>query len=84
MNSNGIKPDRIAKLLKMGVESVEETATGCLGHRIGNPSDGYDFECEYEFSGYISCEDCIFGPYARFGAEGLIDPRINPEEEEEN
>lgn len=31
----------------------------CLGHEDGNPSSGYDFTCDYEMSGEISCEDCV-------------------------
>lgn len=64
-------------------ESLGEEPAGCLGYRTGNPSDGYDYDCEYEHSGSISCEDCIFGPYARFGTEGLLDPRIEKREEGE-
>lgn len=31
----------------------------CLGYRCGNPLDGYDYDCDYEQSGDISCDDCV-------------------------
>ncbi len=43
---------------------------GCLSYST-NTSDGLDHDCEYEFSGEISCEDCIFGCCG-----GELDPRI--------
>ncbi len=55
----------------------EQRTEGCKGYRFGNPSDGYDFDCEYEFSGEISCEDCIFG-----SCGGDLDPRVKREEDE--
>jgi hypothetical protein len=33
--------------------------------------DGREYDCEYPYSGSISCEDCIFGSY-----NGRFDPRI--------
>lgn len=45
----------------------------CKGYKIGNPLDGYDYDCEYPYSGEIDCRDCIFG-----SCEGTIDPRIKP------
>jgi len=44
----------------------------CLGYTCGNPTDGYDYDCEHEFSGDISCEECRFGPLNPLG----IDPRF--------
>ena len=49
----------------------------CLGFRT-ETSCGTEFDCEYEYSGGISCEDCMFGPYG-----GTLDPRKDPYEEEE-
>jgi hypothetical protein len=46
--------------------------SGCEGHRIGNPNDGYDYDCDHEYSGDIACEDCIFGPHPD---ENSKDPR---------
>lgn len=31
----------------------------CKGYWSGNPSNGYDFDCEYENSGGFTCENCI-------------------------
>lgn len=31
----------------------------CKGYWSGNPSNGYDFDCEYENSGGFTCEDCV-------------------------
>jgi len=45
--------------------------SGCKGYRIFS-SDGDDYDCEYEFAGEISCEECIFGP---FPDENSLDPR---------
>lgn len=47
---------------------------GCLGYWSG--FDPRDFDCEYEFAGHISCEDCIFGVCG-----GKKDPRVNPDKE---
>ncbi len=49
----------------------------CLGYRI-ETWDGTEFDCEYECSGYVFCQDCMFGPYG-----GSADPRKNPYEDEE-
>lgn len=48
----------------------------CRGHY--STGEYREFECDYEFSGAINCEDCIFGL-------GTLDPRIDygAEEEEE-
>lgn len=37
----------------------------CLSTRCGTPTDGYDYDCEYEQSGEISCDDCVcnYGHY---------------------
>lgn len=37
----------------------------CRGYRYGNPSDGYEFDCEYEHACDIGCDDCVcnFGMY---------------------
>ena len=40
----------------------------CLGYKSGNPSDGYDYDCEYEYAGEFGCEDCICNG-------GRFDPR---------
>ncbi|MDD4931815.1 MAG: hypothetical protein PHG66_06770 [Candidatus Colwellbacteria bacterium] len=50
---------------------------GCLGHKISCGTWGDDYDCDYEFAGRISCEDCIFGYCG-----GTEDPRINPEDDE--
>ena len=34
---------------------------------------GWEYDCDYEYSGGINCEDCIFGCCG-----GIQDPRINP------
>ena len=52
---------------------------GCKSYTRGNPIDGMDYDCEYEFSGQIDCEDCIFG-----SCGGQKDPREKPKEEEED
>lgn len=39
----------------------------CFGFWINN-SNGRDFDCEYEFAGRISCEECICNG-------GKFDPR---------
>lgn len=31
----------------------------CAGYKVGNPIDGYDYECEYEKSSEFGCEECI-------------------------
>lgn len=31
----------------------------CQGFRFGNPADGYDYDCEYESSEDIACDDCV-------------------------
>ncbi|MBS6764034.1 MAG: hypothetical protein KH304_10725 [Clostridium sp.] len=31
----------------------------CMGRRSGNPLDGYDYDCEYENSVDIFCDDCV-------------------------
>lgn len=38
----------------------------CLGYPCGNPSDGYDYDCEYNESGCINCDDCVcnYGNYS--------------------
>ena len=74
--------DYIADHMKetLAQAKVDELAEGdrCLGYTIGNPMDGHDYDCEYEFSGDISCGDCIFGPEG-----GTLHPRKNPYEDEE-
>jgi len=47
--------------------------SGCAGHKIDYGSDGYEYECDYEFSGDVDCGDCIFGDL-----DGTLDPR-NPQ-----
>lgn len=29
----------------------------CEGYQCGNPLDGYEYDCNYEFG--ISCDDCV-------------------------
>jgi hypothetical protein len=55
--------------------SDDDDAT-CLGYWTEN-SDGREFDCEHEFAGHITCEDCIFGVCG-----GTKDPRIDPYAEE--
>lgn len=31
----------------------------CKGYRAGNPAVGYDFDCEYEHAGEITCDQCL-------------------------
>ena len=31
----------------------------CRICQCGTPSDGYDYDCEYDLSEDISCEDCV-------------------------
>lgn len=51
---------------------------GCAGHRVDMGTDGYDYECDYEFSGDVDCGDCIFG-----GWGGKRDPRKDYSKENE-
>lgn len=57
-------------------ERMIRTMDGCKGYSTRTEA-GTEYDCEYEFSGEVACEDCIFGPY-----EGKIDPRKNPDEED--
>ena len=52
---------------KCGAESEEYLMIRCMSERVGNPSTGYDYECQYEH-GDINCSDCIC-------CGGKIDPR---------
>lgn len=38
----------------------------CKGYHTGNPLDGYDFDCEYENSADILCDQCVcnYGIYS--------------------
>lgn len=54
---------------------MKDEENGCLGNWVDTPN-GRDFDCEYEFAGHISCENCIFGPFG-----GPKDPRVNPDDE---
>src|SRR5210317_960113 len=47
----------------------------CGGYRISTP-DGDDFDCEYEFAGEITCDECLIN-----GQD--YDPRIGRSEERE-
>ena len=40
------------------IEGFEKAiiSIGCGGHRIGNPTDGYDFDCEHEYE--WDCDNC--------------------------
>ena len=60
-------------LLELLFKSIKKD--GCEGYYDNTPY-GTEFDCDYEFSGDISCEDCMFGP-----CEGTKDPRINSKEE---
>lgn len=31
----------------------------CLGYRCGNPLDGQDYDCDYEHSEDVFCDDCV-------------------------
>lgn len=31
----------------------------CRSYQCGNPSDGYDYDCDYELSEDITCNDCV-------------------------
>jgi ribosomal protein L34E len=42
----------------------------CLGHTSGNPTDGYDYDCDYENA--PDCENCLCNFYITGGS---IDPR---------
>lgn len=44
---------------------IKELNIPCLGYESGTPSSGYDYDCKYENSGVITCEDCIcnYGVY---------------------
>lgn len=59
----------INKILKIEKKQDNE---GCKGYCTSTP-DGNEYGCEYEYSGEISCDDCIFGKY-----DGEKDPRMNP------
>ena len=52
---------------KCGAESEEYLMIVCMSERVGNPSTGYDYGCQYEH-GDINCSDCIC-------CGGKIDPR---------
>lgn len=57
--------------LKLGFgKKFKEKKDGCLSYLSGNPSSGYDYDCEYPYSGEITCDDCMFG-----GHGGKLDPR---------
>lgn len=45
----------------------------CKGYSYDTP-DGREYDCEYEFAGEVSCEDCIFGPF-----KGPLDPNLEEE-----
>ena len=49
----------------------------CLGFSNFD-GESTEYECDHEFSVAINCEDCKYGPY-----HGGIDPRIDPDLEEE-
>lgn len=38
---------------------TKEMDMRCLGHEEGTPSSGYEYTCDYEYSGDITCEDCV-------------------------
>lgn len=38
---------------------IEKYSVPCKSFKTGNPIDGYDYDCEYEHSGEITCDDCI-------------------------
>lgn len=48
----------------------------CLGHRHDSPVGGYDYDCDHEFAGDITCDNCIFG-----APGGRHDPRRPLEEQ---
>ena len=50
---------------------------GCKGYSEFN-GEGTDYECEYEFSGEVTCDECIFG-----SCGGKFDPRIDPHEDDD-
>jgi DNA helicase-2/ATP-dependent DNA helicase PcrA len=50
---------------------------GCKGYSTST-LDGVEHDCEYEYSGYVDCSDCIFGSWG-----GTTDPRIDPYKEDE-
>lgn len=31
----------------------------CLNYKYGNPLDGYEYDCEYEKSEGVNCDDCV-------------------------
>ena len=47
------------KVKKKRYQRMDKYGTPCLGYWGGNPSDGYDFDCKYENSGGITCDNCI-------------------------
>ena len=47
-------------------------ADACKGYSYNTP-DGMEYDCDYEYSGGITCDDCIFGCCG-----GTQDPRIKP------
>lgn len=54
--------------------SVPDEPDGCLGYWSG--FDPRDFDCEYEFAGRMTCEECIFGVCG-----GTKDPRLEFDKE---
>jgi hypothetical protein len=49
----------------------------CLGYSSFN-GESTEYDCDHEFACSTSCEDCIYGPCG-----GKVDPRIDPDLEEE-
>lgn len=77
MKARAVRFSEIAAHPRMSL-SPKDYLEGCQGYRSGNPVDGYDFDCGYEFAGDVSCEDCIFGPYPD---ENSLDPRVRRDDE---
>ena len=48
--------DKYQKLLD---KRIAKYNIPCKGHLSGNPIDGYDYDCDYEKSGEITCDNCI-------------------------
>jgi hypothetical protein len=40
---------------------IKNKIPSCLGYQIGNPIDGYDWDCFYERAS--NCEDCLCNYY---------------------
>jgi len=78
MKARAVRFSEIAAHPRMSL-SPKDYLEGCQGYRSGNPVDGYDFDCGYEFAGDVSCEVCIIGPYPD---ENSLDPRVRRDDDE--